>query len=143
MRGRPAPRRPPSPSWPTARRWPSAALIDARGSRAELGGLSAVGAHAADLAAEALHRALGAAVAWRASRCSSRRRRRAERVLVAVSGGVDSAVAALLERESGAEVLAVTLELWSDPANDGERVCCSPTPCARPARSPTRSASRT
>ena len=25
----------------------------------------------------------------------------------------------------GAEVLAVTLELWSDPANDGERSCCS------------------
>jgi tRNA-specific 2-thiouridylase len=48
-----------------------------------------------------------------------------ERVLVAVSGGVDSAVAALRERRRGADVMAVTLELWSDPANDGERSCCS------------------
>ena len=34
----------------------------------------------------------------------------------------------------GAEVLAVTLELWSDPANDGERSCCS-ADAVRPARS--------
>jgi len=39
---------------------------------------------------------------------------------------VDSAVAALLERERGADVVAVTLKLWADPANDGERSCCSP-----------------
>ena len=38
---------------------------------------------------------------------------------------MDSAVAALRERELGAEVFAITLELWSDPANDGERSCCS------------------
>ena len=43
-----------------------------------------------------------------------------------MSGGVDSAAAALLEREAGAEVVAVTLELWSDPANDGAASCCSP-----------------
>ena len=40
-----------------------------------------------------------------------------ERVLVALSGGVDSAVAALLERERGAEVAAVTLKLWADQAD--------------------------
>jgi tRNA-specific 2-thiouridylase len=43
-----------------------------------------------------------------------------------MSGGVDSAVAALLERERGAEVVAVTLKLWSDPETDGAKACCSP-----------------
>jgi tRNA-specific 2-thiouridylase len=42
-----------------------------------------------------------------------------------MSGGVDSAVAALLIAEREAEVVAVTLELWADPENDGERSCCS------------------
>jgi tRNA-specific 2-thiouridylase len=41
-----------------------------------------------------------------------------------MSGGVDSAVAALRCAQSG-ETAAVTLELWSDPENDGERSCCS------------------
>jgi tRNA-specific 2-thiouridylase len=43
-----------------------------------------------------------------------------------MSGGVDSAVAALLMAEAGGEVAAVTLELWSDPENDASRSCCSP-----------------
>jgi tRNA-specific 2-thiouridylase len=47
-------------------------------------------------------------------------------VLVAMSGGVDSAVAALLEREQGAEVVGVTLKLWADPETDGAKACCSP-----------------
>jgi tRNA-specific 2-thiouridylase len=42
-----------------------------------------------------------------------------------MSGGVDSAVAALLIGEQTQETVAVTLELWSDPENDGERSCCS------------------
>ncbi|MQA74894.1 MAG: tRNA 2-thiouridine(34) synthase MnmA, partial [Solirubrobacterales bacterium] len=49
-----------------------------------------------------------------------------ERVLVAVSGGVDSAVAALRERERGAEVVAVTLKLWADRRTDASKSCCSP-----------------
>ena len=102
-----------------------AGLLDAAAIAAELGGLSAVGAHAADLAAEAAHRALGAAVAGAEEAILAPPGDGRERVLVAVSGGVDSAVAALREREAGADVLAVTLELWSDPANDGERSCCS------------------
>ncbi len=102
-----------------------AALIDAGAISAELGGLSPVGAHAADLAAEALHRALGVAVASGTERILDPPADGTERVLVAVSGGVDSAVAALRELERGADVFAVTLELWSDPANDGERSCCS------------------
>jgi tRNA-specific 2-thiouridylase len=43
-----------------------------------------------------------------------------------MSGGVDSAVAALLERERGVELVAVTVKLWADRRNDGERSCCSP-----------------
>ncbi len=42
-----------------------------------------------------------------------------------MSGGVDSAVAALLVARDGAEAVGVTLELWSDPENDGEASCCS------------------
>jgi len=102
----------------------AAALLDATAISTELGGLSPIGAHAADLAAEALHRALGVAVLNADSRLLEAPAD-GERVLVAVSGGVDSAVAALRERESGADVIAITLELWSDPANDGESSCCS------------------
>ena len=102
-----------------------AARIDAAAISAELGGLSPVGAHAAELASEALHRALGGAVCGGTDQLLDPPAGEDERVLVAMSGGVDSAVAALRERESGAEVLAITLELWSDPANDGERSCCS------------------
>ena len=53
---------------------------------------------------------------------------------MALSGGVDSAVAALLERERGAEVVAVTLKLWADQATDGERSCCSPEAVLRARR---------
>jgi tRNA-specific 2-thiouridylase len=35
-------------------------------------------------------------------------------------------VAALLERERGAEVVAVTVKLWADSHNDGAKSCCSP-----------------
>jgi tRNA-specific 2-thiouridylase len=87
---------------------------------ARLGGLSLSKLHAAELAADALHRALGAAARERATLEPS-----SSRALVAMSGGVDSAVAALLVAEGGGETVAVTLELWSDPENDGERSCCS------------------
>ena len=91
----------------------------------ELGGLSPERLHAAELAADALHRALGAAAADPdvplASATASR-----TRTLVAMSGGVDSAVAAHLCQSRRDDVVAVTLELWSDAANDGTRSCCSP-----------------
>jgi tRNA-specific 2-thiouridylase len=86
----------------------------------ELGGLSAGKLHAAELAADALHRALG-----QAARACTPLAPEPSRALVAMSGGVDSAVAALLERERCAEAVAVTLELWSDQQNDGEQSCCS------------------
>jgi len=82
-----------------------------------LGGLSVGKLHAADLASDALHRALGAAAAADAQAAPV-----ADRTLVAMSGGVDSAVAAVL---SDGEVVAVTLELWRDPENDAEASCCS------------------
>ena len=171
-----------------------AARIGSPAIAAELGGLSPGKLHAADLASDALHRALGAAV-----RANGQLPASEGRTLVAMSGGVDSAVAALLVRASAAEapmprataserslrasaaegpwrerrrasarrararpsapgasdgeraacllaaaaeergaaapaplcaaagddVVAVTLELWADPENDGERSCCS------------------
>jgi tRNA-specific 2-thiouridylase len=87
----------------------------------ELGGLQPAKRHAAELAADALHRALGAAA--RAARLM--RPDAGTRTLIAMSGGVDSAVAALLVSRTGAETVAVTLELWSDPENDGDLSCCS------------------
>jgi tRNA-specific 2-thiouridylase len=78
--------------------------------------------HAAQLAADALHRALASAAASEQRLAEPR----PGRVLVAMSGGVDSAVAALLERERGAEVVGVTLKLWADPETDGAKACCSP-----------------
>jgi tRNA-specific 2-thiouridylase len=87
---------------------------------AELGGLSPGKLHAAELAADALHRALGAA-----ARADARTATVRGRVLVAMSGGVDSAVAALLTLRGASDVAAVTLELWRDPENDGEKSCCS------------------
>ena len=47
-----------------------------------------------------------------------------------MSGGVDSAVAALHARREG-EAVAVTLELWSDRENDAERSCCSASAVAQ------------
>jgi tRNA-specific 2-thiouridylase len=88
----------------------------------QLGGLTPGARHAAELAADALHRALGYAARDGVARLAPSPRR----TLVAMSGGVDSAAAAQLALDAGDEVLAVTLELWSDPATDGERSCCSP-----------------
>jgi tRNA-specific 2-thiouridylase len=99
-----------------------AARIGPADVAAELGGLSPGKLHAADLAADALHVALGAAVHAESSRAAPVV---AGRTLVAMSGGVDSAVAALLVQQAGREAIAVTLELWRDPANDAEASCCS------------------
>jgi tRNA-uridine 2-sulfurtransferase len=94
-----------------------AARVGAHAIAAELGGLSPGKFHAADLAADALHGALG-----RATRAGAAVPADPDRTLVAMSGGVDSAVAALLVGEGA---VAVTLELWADPENDAEASCCS------------------
>ncbi len=98
----------------------AAARIGAPEIAEELGGLSPGKLHAAELAADALARALGAAVRARAALATAPQ----GRTLVALSGGVDSAVAAL-RCAADRETVAVTLELWADQENDGERSCCS------------------
>jgi tRNA-specific 2-thiouridylase len=108
----------------------AAARVGPAAIAAELGGLSPGKLHAAELASDALHWALGAA-ARESARVDPPGDR--ERVLVAMSGGVDSAVAALLCARDH-DAVAVTLELWSDPENDGERSCCSAS-AVRSARS--------
>jgi len=48
-----------------------------------------------------------------------------EKVLVAMSGGVDSSVAALLLQEIGYESVGVTMRLWNLPADEKRQGCCS------------------
>src|SRR3954466_15904961 len=93
------------------------ARVDAQAIAGELGGLLPGKRHAAELAEDALHRALGLA-----ARHDAQLPPDGARTLVAMSGGVDSSVVALL---SGREAVAVTLELWASPENDGEGACCS------------------
>jgi tRNA-uridine 2-sulfurtransferase len=97
----------------------AAARVGAHEIAAELSGLSPGKFHAATLAADALHRALGEATAAVTTTPLT------GRTLVAMSGGVDSAVAAHLAAERGDDVIAVTLELWADPSVDTTRSCCS------------------
>jgi tRNA-specific 2-thiouridylase len=132
-----------------------AAAIDIDAVDAAIGGLTPAKRHAAQLAADALHRGLASAAASSErlavfepagtvppsvaadrptpsgapaspSSGSAPAIPGKERVAVAMSGGVDSAVAALLERERGADVVAVTVKLWADPDTDGAKACCSP-----------------
>jgi tRNA-specific 2-thiouridylase len=115
-----------------------AALVDIDAVDAAIGGLTPAKRHAAQLATDALHRALQrlassslhlnadsgrlATTPGTGGQSSHPQRR----VAVAMSGGVDSAVAALLAREEGAEVVGITVKLWADPETDGTKACCSP-----------------
>jgi tRNA-specific 2-thiouridylase len=114
-----------------------AALIDIDTVDEAIGGLTPAKRHAAQLATDALHRALqGVAssslnlIPESGGMAASPRRGghspHPKRVAVAMSGGVDSAVAALLAREQGAEVVGITVKLWTDPETDGAKACCSP-----------------
>ncbi len=91
---------------------------DAPGLERDLVGLTLLEAAAVGgetLAADALANAIGPAIRARAN---------PERTAVAMSGGVDSAVALLA---AGEGAVGVTLRLWVDPRSAGsERVCCSP-----------------
>lgn len=70
------------------------------------------------LATDALHDALGPALSASTAE---------ERVAVAMSGGVDSAVALVRAARAGYHPVGVTLRLWTDPAGPAsERACCSP-----------------
>jgi tRNA-specific 2-thiouridylase len=98
------------------------ALIDVDTVDTAIGGLTPAKRHAAQLATDALHRALSRV----ASSSLPLAPTGTKRVAVAMSGGVDSAVAALLAREEGAEVVGITVKLWADPETDGAKACCSP-----------------
>ena len=70
------------------------------------------------LAGDALHEALAQIVSAPGNE---------NRVVVAMSGGVDSAVTLLRVRDAGFEPVGATLRLWLDPHGpDTERACCSP-----------------
>ena len=48
------------------------------------------------------------------------------RVVVAMSGGVDSSIAAALLKEQGFDVIGMMLRLWSEPGKEGSNRCCTP-----------------
>ena len=56
------------------------------------------------------------------------------RALVAMSGGVDSSVAAALMKDSGHEVIGVTLKLWSGPNGEAPSAGCCTVSDAEDAR---------
>jgi len=48
------------------------------------------------------------------------------KVVVAMSGGVDSSVAAVMLKEQGFDVIGIMLRLWSEPGKEHENRCCTP-----------------
>ena len=48
-----------------------------------------------------------------------------KRVIIAMSGGVDSSVAAKLLKDSGCDVMGIFLHFWKDEQETGENKCCS------------------
>ncbi len=47
-------------------------------------------------------------------------------VVVAMSGGVDSSVAAALLVQQGFQVTGMMLRLWNEPGSEAENRCCTP-----------------
>lgn len=48
------------------------------------------------------------------------------KVAIAMSGGVDSSVAAALLKQQGHDVIGMMLKLWSEPGREDTNRCCSP-----------------
>lgn len=56
------------------------------------------------------------------------------KVVVAMSGGVDSSVAAALLKEQGCDVTGMMLRLWSEPGKEESNRCCTPDAMAQARR---------
>lgn len=56
------------------------------------------------------------------------------KVVVAMSGGVDSSVAAALLKQQGYEVIGMMLRLWSEPGKEDSNRCCTPDAMAQARR---------
>jgi tRNA-specific 2-thiouridylase len=57
-----------------------------------------------------------------------------KKVVVAMSGGVDSSVAAALLKEQGYDVSGMMLRLWSEPGKEESNRCCTPDAMAQARR---------
>ncbi|KXK11771.1 MAG: putative tRNA (5-methylaminomethyl-2-thiouridylate)-methyltransferase [Chloroflexi bacterium OLB14] len=57
-----------------------------------------------------------------------------QKVVVAMSGGVDSSVAAALLKEQGYDVTGMMLRLWSEPGKEDTNRCCTPDSMAQARR---------
>ncbi len=56
------------------------------------------------------------------------------KVVVAMSGGVDSSVAAALLKQQGYEVTGMMMRMWSEPGREDSNRCCSPDAMAQARR---------
>jgi tRNA-specific 2-thiouridylase len=65
---------------------------------------------------------------------NQRNSRHNTRVAVALSGGVDSSVAAALLVDQGFDVIGMMMRLWSEPGTENENRCCAPDAIAQARR---------
>ncbi len=56
------------------------------------------------------------------------------KIVIAMSGGVDSSVAAALLKQQGYDVIGMMLRLWSEPGKEESNRCCTPDSMAQARR---------